>query len=64
MRVHSFSTFIIHKIPMGLDLILLLYSVDDCAVNSEIQKCVVEWQYELPLAESDRQYMESAEKAS
>ena len=49
---------------MGLDLILLLYSVDDCAVNSEIQKCVVEWQYELPLAESDRQYMESAEKAS
>lgn len=49
---------------MDLDLVLLFYSVDDCAVNSEIHKCVVEWQCYLPLAELDREYLGSTEKVN
>lgn len=64
MRVHSFSAFVIHKTPMDLDLVLSFCSVDDCAVNSEIHTCVVEWQCYLPLAELDREYLGSAEKVN
>ena len=33
MRVHSFCIFIRHKIPMGLDIILLFYSISDVLIT-------------------------------